>query len=610
MRSPFLLNIIDIRHAMRRTIAFIHICLIGLGISAVSRIQAAVSVPFNHTVLLNNQSRVIPLSGLQARKIAHISLLDKTELTAFGETLERYASVANFAAPRGGGAYRQLDENLKFYNTLIFAVSDADLRDQRFVQFLNTQAVGKQVILTLFGEGAGLATLDFARFPILWVSEETPIAAKNAAMSIFGGIPCTSRLSQSFSSRYAAGAGFNTEQVRLEYADASVFGIDTQRLSATIDAVVAEAIQERATPGAVVLVAKGGKVIFEQAYGHHTYDRRRPTEVTDIFDMASITKIAATTPTIMHLVDRNLINLDSTMGYYLAQAQHTNKKDTKLRDVMLHEAGFIPFIPFYRELKSADLSSDSSAAYSVKLADGSYIRTGYYEEVMWPTMLASKLNETGQYVYSDISMYVMKEVAEHQTGIPMQDYIQQEFYLPLGMQTAGYLPRNRFAKDRMVPTEDDKIFRKTLLQGYVHDQGAAMAGGIAGHAGLFATANDLAIFGQLLLNRGEYGGERFFEAETVDRFTSNQSLTSRRGLGFDRWDPDTSKHYPSKLASDATFGHTGYTGTCIWIDPKEQLTYIFLSNRVHPAVSTKLITLNIRGRIQDAVYEAIQAAQQ
>lgn len=175
------------------------------------------------------------------------------------------------------------------------------------------------------------------------------------------------------------------------------------------------------------------------------------------------------------------------------------------------------------------------------------------------------------------------------------------------MQTAGYLPRERFPKRRIVPTEDDQTFRKTLLQGYVHDQGAAMAGGIAGHAGLFATANDLAIYGQLLLNRGEYGGDRYFKPETVDLFTSKQSATSRRGLGFDRADPDTSKAYPSKLASPATFGHTGYTGTCIWVDPEEQLIYIFLSNRVHPVVSTKLYELNVRSRIQDTLYEAIRA---
>ena len=426
-------------------------------------------------------------------------------------------------------------------------------------------------------------------------------------MSVFGGGAGTSRLSESFSTRYAAGAGFTTEQTRIEYANPTRLAIDSQQLTARINVIVEEAIRERATPGAVVMVVKNGKVIFEKAYGHHTYDRRTPTTVSDIFDMASITKIAATTPAVMQLTERGIINLDSTMGYYLLQAQNTNKNNTKLRDVMLHEAGFTPYIPFYRDLKPEDLSTDSSAAYAVKVADDCYIRTGYYEDVMWPTMLQSTLNATGSYVYSDISMYVMKEVAEHQTGTPIQEYIQQEFYRPLGMQTAGYLPRERFEKGRIVPTEHDKPFRKTLLQGYVHDQGAAMAGGIAGHAGLFATANDLAIYGQLLLNRGEYGGERYFQSETVDLFTSKQSLTSRRGLGFDRWDSDTTKHYPSKLASDATFGHTGYTGTCIWIDPREQLVYIFLSNRVHPEVSTKLINLNIRSRIQDAVYEAIHA---
>ena len=561
----------------------------------------------NQTVLLNNQMRTIPLRALEDRKIACLVSSTAPAVTAFTAQLARYAPVADITLPSGEALYNGLDEDLKFYNTLIIGVTAAELGSRRLQQFIGAQAIGKQVVLAVFGNGMALREFDFVRFPILWHPEVTDRAGRDAAMSIFGGLACTARLPQSFSARYAEGAGFATQQNRLGYADAAALGIDAHKLESRIDAIAQEAIRERATPGAVVLIAKGGDVIFEKAYGHHTYEQRTPTRTSDIFDMASVTKIAATTPTIMRLTERGVINLDSTMGYYLLQAQETNKNQTVLRDVMLHEAGFIPFIPFYRDLKPGDLSIDSSAAYSVKVADGCFIRTGYYQDVMWPTMLHSKLNRTGSYVYSDISMYVMKEVAEHQTGIPIQDYIQQEFYRPLGMQTAGYLPRLRFPKERIVPTEDDKSFRKTLLQGYVHDQGAAMAGGIAGHAGLFATANDLAIYGQLLLNRGEYGGERYFMGETVDRFTSRQSITSRRGLGFDRWDPDTSKAYPSKFASEATFGHTGYTGTCIWIDPEEQLIYIFLSNRVHPAVSSKLIDLNIRSRIQDAIYEAIRA---
>ncbi len=585
------------------------LCLFLLYSSICPSVYASDPAPVtNYSVLLNNQNRVIPLRALENRQIAHISWLPEGMGTVFGDVLARYSPVEGFAAPGQPDGYRLLDEHLKFYNTLIFAIQSADLGDNRLLQFINTQAIGKQVVLVVFGDGSRLGTLDFVRFPIIWNPQLTELSAKQAAMSLFGGIACTSTLPQSFSARYSAGAGFTTEQTRLEYADPSALGINTQQLTARIDAIAQEAIREKATPGAVVMVAKNGKVIFEKAYGYHTYERQTPTLASDIFDMASITKIAATTPVVMRLTERGVVHLDSTMGYYLLQAQNTNKRNTLLRDVMLHEAGFIPFIPFYQNLDPKDLSTDSSANYAVKVADGCYIRTGYYEDVMWPTMLQSTLKATGSYVYSDISMYVMKEVAEHQTGIPIQDYIQQEFYRPLGMQTAGYLPRERFDKSRIIPTEHDKTFRKTLLQGYVHDQGAAMAGGIAGHAGLFATANDLAIYAQLLLNRGEYGGERYFLPETVDLFTSKQSLTSRRGLGFDRADPDTSKEYPSKLASDATYGHTGYTGTCIWIDPKEQLVYIFLSNRVHPDVSAVLGNLNIRGRIQDAVYEAIRAA--
>ncbi|MFB2118352.1 serine hydrolase domain-containing protein [Parapedobacter sp. 2B3] len=592
---------------MRRIITLLCMFVACMYTNAAIHAQPTNRARTNQTVLLNNQLNTIPLRNLAERHTALITLLDGPLATAFGNQLSRYAPIDPFAVPATPDSYVRLDEDVKFHNTIIFALAAEELANKRLMQFISTQAVGKDIILAVFGDGANLSGLDFVHFPILWSPEKTEASAMDAAMSLFGGLACTAKLSHSFSPRYAIGAGYTTAQTRLAYTGATTLGIDGVRLETDIDNIMDEAIRERAIPGGVVMAIKSGKVIFEKAYGHHTYDRIAPTKISDIFDMASITKITATTPTIMRLTERGIVNLDSTMGHYLLQAQGTNKNGTVLRDVMLHEAGFIPYIPFYRDLKPDDLSPDSSATYSVKVADGCYIRTAYYEEVMWPIMLQSKLNPTGKYVYSDISMYVMKEVAEHQTGIPIQAYIQQEFYRPLGMQTAGYLPRQRFPKQRIVPTEDDKTFRKTLLQGYVHDQGAAMAGGIAGHAGLFATANDLAIYGQLLLNRGEYGGDRYFKAETVDLFTSKQSATSRRGLGFDRGDPDTSKAYPSKLASPATFGHTGYTGTCIWIDPKEQLIYIFLSNRVHPVVSTKLYELNVRSRIQDTIYEAIHA---
>jgi CubicO group peptidase (beta-lactamase class C family) len=202
-------------------------------------------------------------------------------------------------------------------------------------------------------------------------------------------------------------------------------------------------------------------------------------------------------------------------------------------------------------------------------------------------------------------MYFMKEVVETLSEQPLDEYVAQQFYEPLGMQTAGYLPKKRFAIDRIIPSENDTYFRKTTLQGDVHDQGAAMLGGVSGHAGVFATANDLAIFYQLLLNKGTYGGKRYFKASTVEQFTTRQSSTSRRGLGFDRWDPTAIPAYPSALATPETFGHTGYTGTCVWADAKNDLIYVFLSNRVYPELSDKLSNLRIRPRIQDVIYKAL-----
>lgn len=561
----------------------------------------------NETVLLNNQRGWIPINNLDRRDIATIAASDEA-LVPFRTMLDNYADIRHFDLPDANPEFLVLDEQLKFFNTLFFAVTQRDLANDFLLHFINSQSIGKQVIVVLIGSGRLLDRFDHIHVPILWSEGDDKQALENAAMSVFGGLACTNHLEQSFSVRYTRGSGFTTDRSRLTYAGPAAAGLDTQALEAAIGAIAEEAIRERATPGAVVMVVKNGEVIFQNAYGHHTYEKERPTRVDDIFDMASITKIAATTLVAMRLSEQGVIHLDSTMGHYLLQAQATNKADVTLREVMLHEAGFIPYIPFYRDLAADDLRRDSSATHSVKVADHAYIKTNYYENVMWPTMLESKRNAGGTYVYSDISMYVIKEVAEHQTGIPMQDYIQDEFYHSLGMKSAGYDPRARFGRDRIVPTEYDKDFRGVLLQGYVHDQGAAMAGGVAGHAGLFASANDLAIFGQLLLNRGSYGGRQYFKPETVDLFTSKQSLTSRRGLGFDRKDPDPSKEYPSVLSSDATYGHTGYTGTCIWIDPEEQLVYIFLSNRVHPEVSPMLGRLNIRGRIQDAVYEALKAS--
>lgn len=372
-----------------------------------------------------------------------------------------------------------------------------------------------------------------------------------------------------------------------------------------IDQIAAEAVRKKAAPSISIMVIKDAKVIFQKAYGTHTYTDPSPTRTTDIYDLASLTKISATTLAAMRLYEEGKLNLDATVGTYIPEARKTSKSRIRVRDLMLHEAGLIPQIPFHLMLTPGDHRPDSTPAFPTKVAENYFLRKGYYKDVMWPGMLNSGLVNQGKYVYSDLSMYFMKEIIERLSRQPLENYVKDHFYKPLGMLRAGFNPRKRFKKNLIIPTEQDDKFRKSLLQGYVHDEGAALAGGVSGHAGLFASSKDLGILFQMLLNRGSYAGKQYLKPETVDMFTAKHSSVSRRGLGFDRWDPESKTGFPSKLASPQTYGHTGYTGTCVWVDPKYNLIYIFLSNRVNPNRSDKLIKLNIRGRIQDVIYKAI-----
>lgn len=547
----------------------------------------------NNTVIESNQRNILPFKSLDQYKIAVVTA-DNNKYAPFIQQLERYAELQVVD-------FNQFDEKTKYFNTIIVAGTAAEFRPAQLAILVQSAVNNKNVVFCQFGQEQNYSNLSVSPqqlrhyASVLKNSETTAQAQAYTAMSIFGGLGVTE-------------GAIKTEQSRLQYSRGAKSDMDLKRMGERIDAIAKEAISEHAAPGMVVMAVKDGQVIFEKAYGNHTYQSGKATLLSDIFDLASVSKIAGTTPVVMHLQEKGIINLDSTMGHYLWQAKETNKANITLRTVLLHEAGFTPFIPFYKALKPGDLQQTKSPNHQVQVADNAFLKNNYYMDVMWPEMLHSPVKPIGNYVYSDISMYVMKEVSEHETATPMQDYVQQILYKKIGMQTAGYLPRSRFPKDRIVPTQLDTAFRKSLLQGFVHDEGAAMAGGVAGHAGLFATANDLAIYGQMLLNRGVYGGVRYFKPETVDLFTSKQSKTSRRGLGFDRYDPNPKVNYPSKLANESVYGHTGYTGTCIWIDPRNQFIYIFLSNRVHPQVSTKLLDLNIRSRIQDVMYETINNA--
>jgi len=557
------------------------------------------------SVLFNNQKKLIPIVGLADKHFASVNLGFNHQI-AFDSLLNKYANVKSLDGTiyTDSTTLNDLEDDLKYDHTVIIALTNEMTTNGKYLNFITNIAKTKSVIVALFGEGKSLAAFDHSSFPIVWTPQVNEESAMVIPQLIFGGIAAQHTLTQTYSAKYITGSGYKTTVSRLKYTVPEDADVNTEDLK-EIDNIVKEGIAGKAAPGMVVLVAKDGKVIYNKAFGYHTYDNLRADKVTDIFDMASVTKVTATTPSVMRLVEQNKLKLDTNIGFYIAKARNTPMNGIKIREVMLHQAGFIPYIPFHNYIKEGDYSRDSTAAFPTKVADGYYIKKGFFNDFMWPKMLYSPIKTRGSYVYSDISMYVMQDIVEHITEMPEDQYVLANFYTPLGMQTAGYLPRNRFPKERIVPTEDDKVFRKTLLEGYVHDQGAALKGGVAGHAGLFASANDLAIFYQLMLNKGSYGGEQYFKPQTVDKFTAKQSNVSRRGLGFDRWDPDLTKKYPSSLASPQTYGHTGYTGIAVWVDPSRDLIYVFLSNRVNPTVSEQLSRLNIRPRIQDAIIKAV-----
>lgn len=558
------------------------------------------------TFLFNNANYIIPLQNLDQAKVASIHF-SNTYAREFDSLANKYTKVDSFNGNIYSGV-KSLDDlsaDLKFYNTLIVQLNDVDMANPMITGFINSNQKLKNVIVALFGSPNSLARFQNTAVPVIWCQRVSPVTAFYSAQAIFGGVPVTQKLNVNISTLYKKGMGFVTTKTRLQYTVPEDVGIKTANLEG-IDKIAHEAMQERATPGCVVLVAKDGKVVFNKAYGYHTYNNDVPDKLTDIFDVASMTKISATTMEAMQLTDQGKLNVDSTLGTYLPQTRKTNKNDLTIREVLEHQAGLIPDIPTFAKIKPTDYSTDSSAMFPTKVNENYFLRKDYFKDVMWPDMLNSPVRTRGQYVYSDLSMCFMQQVEETITAMPENAYVQQQFYTPLGMQTAGFLPLYRFTPDRIIPTEDDKKDRHALLDGYVHDPTAALMGGVAGHAGLFASANDLAILYQMMLNRGTYGGVLYLKPETVDKFTAKQSPVSRRGLGFDRWDPMLDHHYPSKLASDQCYGHTGFTGTCVWVDPKYNLVYIFLSNRVNPNVSSKLSSLNIRPRIQDVVYEAIQ----
>lgn len=439
---------------------------------------------------------------------------------------------------------------------------------------------------------------------------------QNAAVDVLqGSLKCIGRLPVTVCNEFKFGSG-----IVGNYSLPSVTTDLSTKLeeSHTIDSLANDAIARHATPGCVVLVAKEGKVIFRKAYGYSTYDSTEAVTTTSLYDMASCTKIFATTVSVMKLYDEGKLDIQKTLGDYLPWVRGTNKEHLVLKEILLHQAGLKAFIPFYAEtidktkggLPLYTIYSEKPVhSHSIRVAENMFMRDDWVDTI-YSRILKSELGPSGKYVYSDNDFIFLGKVVEAITGRTLDNYAKDEFYDKLKMTSTGFKPRERFVLSEIEPTEQEIFFRSQLLRGDVHDPGAAMFGGVAGHAGLFSNVDDLAIMAQMLLNGGKYMGQSYIKKETIDNFTAYHSDISRRGFGFDKPEKDNATRkvpYPCRSASPLTFGHTGFTGTCIWIDPKYDLIYIFLSNRVNPygGNNNKLSTMNVRTNMQEDVYQAM-----
>lgn len=388
--------------------------------------------------------------------------------------------------------------------------------------------------------------------------------------------------------------------------------LDPYKLYA-VDEFVNAAIAKGAFPGCRVFAAKDGKVFYDKSFGHQSYDQNIPVAENTVYDLASVTKVVSTTLAIMRLYEQGKLNLNSRLGEYLPITYNTDKAGLAVRDLLLHQAGLKAWIPFYKafydstgRLDGAIYHPTRDTFYSNEVARNIWMRRDY-RDTIWKAILASPLENKGKMVYSDLDYYFLAAIVEKITGKSIDRYVSEQFYTPMGLRSMGYNPLQYMPVTRIAPTENDLAFRGQLIRGYVHDPGAALFGGVGGHAGVFATAQDVAAIFQMLLWGGHYRGMSFFRKETVDLFAAYNSTISRRGLGFDKPSADETDGGPAgNRCSGYTYGHQGFTGTCVWADPANGIVFVFLSNRVNPDAENSLINkLGVRTIVQDRLYDAL-----
>ncbi|MEM6800480.1 MAG: serine hydrolase [Bacteroidota bacterium] len=608
-------------------------------------------------VLLQNRKKLIPIRDLKNQRF---------HLVTLGGSLPRFEEYLNYYTAFSSEQILNLEgisaKEYGIYGTVVVALNQSKIRVPAISKFLSDISKQTNLVLVNFDEYDVIKPY-IIHSSIIQAHNNNHISQELTAQLLFGGIPAIGYAPDEVLSDLGLRERYHTEALRLGYTFPEYVGISSDSL-ARIANIVQEGIDNFAMPGAQILVAKEGQVIFHEAFGYHTYSRKKAVKKSDIYDLASITKVASTTLAAMRLMEEGKLGLNDKLvnffndptytpgirklydtipkvdylafldsvkldtsikslpdldtlsyqdslflvGRWVLPPQKRLKSkvfDVQLKELLTHTSGLqatLPIRSYQQNSSSRFYSNTSDQEYTVPVANGLYLNQTHLDS-LWNIAKGLRVRrDSNAYEYSCVNMVLMQRVIDSINQQSISDYVHETFYQELGMQTMGYNPLEIFSRDKLVPTSTDR-WRGQLLCGTVHDPTAALMGGVSGNAGLFSNANDLAILGQLLLNKGKYGGKQYLSQETVDLFTHRQR--GHRGYGFDM-PPRNHRYIVAESAPYSTYGHTGFTGTAFWVDPENELVFIFLSNRVHPSERNfKINELRIRQRVQQVVYDAL-----
>ena len=574
----------------------------------------------NSITIIKNKKNILPIEDLKKhKKIAYVALGDDTG-DQFLDALAKYSKIHKVDSNN----LNEVIDTLEDFDLVVVGFHKSNAHPWKPYEFSNQELVWlheiarkNKTILAVFASPYSLLNIkSFTNLEAVLVAyQNSEIAQEITAQTIFGAIEATGKLPVSIKNEFPVGTGIITKSLqRLQYSIPEAVGMSSKKL-ARIDSVATVVLEEKMSPGLQVLVARKGVVVYEKSFGYHTDKKKNPVKNSDVYDVASLTKILASLPMLIKAEEEKKIALSSSVRKIAPRFKKSNKDTVTVQEILSHYGQLKAWIPFYKLTQDSITNKNLKKFYrakktkkfTIKVAENLFLNSSFKDSIYKYIRDAEQREKPG-YKYSDLGYYIFKEALEKRYKKDLNVLVDDEFYEPLGANRMSYLPLAKFDKLSIVPSEKDNYFRHQLLHGYVHDMGAAMLGGVGGHAGLFANSNDVAKMMQLYLQKGYYGGKRYFKAATFDKFNKRyySDKKVRRGLGFDKPQLDSTIMATCGCVSDESFGHSGFTGAYTWADPVSGILYVFLSNRVFPTMENYgLVDQDIRTKIQQIIQEAI-----